>query len=604
MTKTRTKSKSTPPTEFAGLLDAPTSAASGKINLNGNGHAQTPAPTAQPVAFDPDEIQRVSPKAIVANPNNPRKHFDEAKLIELATSIRTKGVLQPILLRPHPDRGARVSYQLVAGERRWRASHLAGCSAIPAIIRNFSDQDVREIQVIENEQREDVSPLEKASGYQALIDEDKYTVEKIAEKVGKSISTIRSILKLRLLPDKAREALESGDIEPSVAGLIARVPGEKARAEVAKFAMTGDRWDHELPSYRQVKHVIQQTYMVELKAAPFDRKSLEVVPAAGSCDACPKRTGNDRDSFPEARADVCTDVACYHAKTKAWQNQQTVKAKAVGQTVLSEKAAAEVFSHYNDGLQHNAPYVDLAERCYDVSAKGGSRTWGKLLEDHVDEKEIVLGFDRNGNLHRLVDKAKAAAIAKKEHGIGSRQASTSAADAQARAEQQKLNREREMKKEANRRVAGKVADYAQLLANGLGLNCSTPRVPMPEQLMLRWIAHGLIDAVWDDASREVVKRRGLEKLKGEGNRERLHRLVTGGKGVDSEPGLNGDAVIVLMAEIVAIKRLEFPDAAYSKLITDLFRVDRKEVEEEVRAEAAAKAKGKKKPATDDAEDGD
>ena len=178
-----------------GLLGAPQSVASGEL---------TPMP---------DELQMVRLVSISLSPTNPRKSFPEAGLQDLATSIRAKGVLQPVLLRPHPQQGAGPGkYELVAGERRVRAAGIAGLAVVPAIIRVLDDRSVLEIQVVENEQREDVTPLEKCEGYARLIDVHKATVEQIATKVGKSVSTIRSILKLRALPEKARAALEAGDL--------------------------------------------------------------------------------------------------------------------------------------------------------------------------------------------------------------------------------------------------------------------------------------------------------------------------------------------------------------------------------------------------------
>ena len=215
-----------------------------------------------------------------------------------------------------PQNFPTMTFELVAGERRLRAAKLAGIDRIPATVRDLTDREVLEIQVIENEQRDDLSPLEKARGYQVLVKDHGYNVEDLAAKIGKSPATIYGVLKLLDLPEKARKAVEAGDLPMSTAQLIARVPGDKARAELASQA-TKPNWEGSLPSYRHMKDEIQRRFMVELKQAPFSQKVETLVPEAGSCERCPKRTGNDRVNYPDARADVCTDPACYRGKLEA-----------------------------------------------------------------------------------------------------------------------------------------------------------------------------------------------------------------------------------------------------------------------------------------------
>ena len=132
------------------------------------------------------------------NPDQPRRYFDPEKLSELTQSIKDKGVLQPILVRPIPERntGSKVHYQIVAGERRYQAALKAGLSAIPVLIRELSDQDVLEIGVVENVQRADLNPIEEAQAYKALMDQFSRTQEEIAGAIGKSRPHIANMLRL------------------------------------------------------------------------------------------------------------------------------------------------------------------------------------------------------------------------------------------------------------------------------------------------------------------------------------------------------------------------------------------------------------------------
>ena len=145
---------------------------------------------------------------ITPNKEQPRKTFDEAALEELADSIRQHGVLQPLLVRPLTSGG----YQLVAGERRWRASRLAELKEVPVIIKELSDTEAMEIAIIENLQREDLNPIEEAEGLQALIDKCGYTQEQVAISVGKSRPAITNALRLLKLPEEVREMAKDGTI--------------------------------------------------------------------------------------------------------------------------------------------------------------------------------------------------------------------------------------------------------------------------------------------------------------------------------------------------------------------------------------------------------
>ncbi len=142
----------------------------------------------------------------------PRVHFDEHYLQELADSISRSGVMQPIVVRPIADDSGSRNYEIIAGERRWRAAKIAGERTIPAIVRDISDQQALELALIENVQRQDLTPLEEARGYQRLMDEFSYTQEELSRTVGKSRSHIANLLRLLKLPQKVKELLERGEL--------------------------------------------------------------------------------------------------------------------------------------------------------------------------------------------------------------------------------------------------------------------------------------------------------------------------------------------------------------------------------------------------------
>lgn len=167
---------------------------------------------------------------IIPNRDQPRKTFDEAALEELAQSIKQHGVLQPLLVRPIPSGG----YQLVAGERRWRACRIAGLNKVPVVIKELTDTETMEIAIIENLQREDLNPIEEAEGLQALIDKCGYTQEEVAVSVGKSRPAIANSLRLLRLPQEVRDMTKNGDISAGHARALLAFDNEAMILEAAK----------------------------------------------------------------------------------------------------------------------------------------------------------------------------------------------------------------------------------------------------------------------------------------------------------------------------------------------------------------------------------
>lgn len=320
--------------------------------------AALPTPSAGP------QMMMVEVALIEESPSNPRKHFDQAKLAELAESIKASGVHQPILLRPLPGhrvpdtwgfrrKGAPLpAYELVAGARRLRACKMASVAEVPAMIRELTDEQALEIQVIENLQREDVTALEEAEGYEALMQHGHANADQVAAKIGKSRAYVYARLKLLDLCQQAREALREGKIDFSRGLLIARIPDEGLQIKALNFCTRTD-YRGDAPGYRECASHVQSEYMLRLDKARFAIADASLVPAAGSCAECPKRTGANPDLFKDVdSADVCTDPQCYRAKEDAHTALMVADAQAKGQTVIAGPEAAELaYDAYNHKLK-------------------------------------------------------------------------------------------------------------------------------------------------------------------------------------------------------------------------------------------------------------
>ncbi|MBC8128789.1 MAG: ParB/RepB/Spo0J family partition protein, partial [Rhizobiaceae bacterium] len=162
-----------------------------------------------PMALEPSGERRLGLSRIAPNPRNPRRHFDESDLADLASSVKTHGVVQPILVRPKG-----TDFEIVAGERRWRAAKAAGLTEVPVVVREISDRESLEIAIIENVQRSDLSAIEEAEAYQLLIEEHSYTQADLAEVLGKSRSHVANTLRLLKLPEAVRAMVATGELSP------------------------------------------------------------------------------------------------------------------------------------------------------------------------------------------------------------------------------------------------------------------------------------------------------------------------------------------------------------------------------------------------------
>lgn len=320
---------------------------------------RTPAP---PADIRPPEVQgAVRLSEIRPCPFNVRRAFDETDLRGLAESIKSIGLKDRLLVRPVGLGGAGPAFdgqawsglshfELVDGERRLRAltilNETHAVDLVPVVVRHMTDDEVRAVMLASREQSRDLAVSELVAGYAELAREK--TAEQVASLVGKPVGHVRSVLRLARLPAWALGYVDLNVLPRATAELVARVPGDGSRVRAAACVLQGCHdpkdltemrgveppigWAGENPlSYRDTRDLIRDHFTVELKGSPFDRKSLDLLPSAGSCDACPKRAGNDPEAEGEGvRADVCLDPDCYRMKVQAYRTAEIEKAAAKG----------------------------------------------------------------------------------------------------------------------------------------------------------------------------------------------------------------------------------------------------------------------------------
>ena len=202
-------------------------------------------------------IEKINP-----NPNQPRRYFAENDLNDLADSIRSKGIIQPLVVRPHPNKNG--EFEIVAGERRWRASQIAQIHQIPVVVREFSNEDVLEIAIIENIQRADLNPIEEAAGYRQLMEKFGHTQDQVAQALGKSRPHIANHLRLLVLPNDVQDLVIKGKISSGHARALIT---SKDPSEIAKLILSRGL------SVRQTESLVKKRFGE--KPVRLDQKSKD-----------------------------------------------------------------------------------------------------------------------------------------------------------------------------------------------------------------------------------------------------------------------------------------------------------------------------------------
>lgn len=218
------------------------------------------------VEKDEENVQEIDIKKIVANEKQPRRGFDESKLEELADSMKQHGVLQPVILRKKGNK-----YELVAGERRWRAAAKADIEKIPAIVRELNDSDVMEIALIENLQREDLNPIEEAMAYKSLMDDFGLTQEELSKRVGKSRSQIANTVRLLNLDKEIQDLVYENKLTAGHARALLSIQDSKERLKLANMI------SKEALSVRQTEQLVKKLVDERSKAKKHKPKEINPV---------------------------------------------------------------------------------------------------------------------------------------------------------------------------------------------------------------------------------------------------------------------------------------------------------------------------------------
>lgn len=333
-------------------------------------------------------LVEAAPVSAINSPTNPRRRrgLDMDSLRALADSLTAHGLMQPIIVRPLP--GARLIdtasmhprpvYEIIAGERRWRAAQLAELPTMPMLVRQLSDEAVLELQLVENIEREDLDAMEEAEGFALLRDKLGYTVDQIAERIGKGkgASYVRKTMKLLDLTPESREAMYEGILGRSTGLLVARYPAER-QADVVKYikSQAGGPKGTEPAPFRAVATALYSRFNTTLAGAAFDTEDAALLPEAGKCSECPKRTGYHQDLFGDAAqttADSCTDAACYARKKEAHVVIVRQQAEADGCEVIEgEEARKAKPSPHSSWLNGYTPITSTAFT--DVGSDGKER---------------------------------------------------------------------------------------------------------------------------------------------------------------------------------------------------------------------------------------
>lgn len=508
----------------------------------------TKLPPIQPLTFT---MQKVALDAISANPANPRKHFDEAKLQELAASITAAGgILQAPGVRPLKVAGqtAPGKFVFIYGERRGRAAGLLKWKEIDVKVYDVDDVKAAELALIENLQREDLTPLERAAGYEDLHKKHGLSYDDIAAHDGVSRSAVYQTVALLSLSADAKKELadEDSPFTASHAAELAALPKE-FHEQALDTALGGPFGDGPL-SLRDFKQWISEEFMLDLAKAPFDTKDATLVPKAGACTTCPKRTGyGQMDLLAGKKAvDLCKDKPCFGSKSDAHLTRQ---AKA-GKKVLSAEQAEEVFPQENgDFIAHRAGYVRA-----DAKEAGAKKTFGEQV---APEQRVLAKVPGSGEIVELVPTSALPKPAKSESAVKREK------------DPEEARREREHKARGAIQVE---------LINAMS---KSKDVEIGTDLFLRAVGRGLSRSVQSEPTKQLCKRFGLEPEPGDDFREMFFDKI-----IDTLGGAPLRRAVLQLAYADSV-----PDFMYGGGLDDtllagakMLRIDADKVEAAVRKE--------------------
>jgi ParB family chromosome partitioning protein len=503
------------------------------------------------------EYRNLPLNVLTESTTNPRHIFEDAALKELADSIRTQGILSPLLVRPLNEQ----SFEIVAGARRYRAAQMAEAATVPVRIVNLTDAEALEAQLIENLQRRDVHPMEEAQGFRALLnlEEPKYSIEQISARTGKTPAFVASRLKLTELAPVVVEAFYREKIGVGHALLLAKLqPDKQEQALAACFKEEWSGGDRKakrlLLPVRNLQFWIENNILLILKQAPFNKRDAQLIPTAGSCVDCPKRTGHNKLLFADVREDACTDPTCYAAKLEAHVQKQ-IAAKPE----LVQISTAYGQQQEGSKIVSRSKYVEIRPDKPDTPEKA---KWPEYKTcKHTTEAIVSDGIDK-GELRKVCTEADCPIHHPKKQ--------STKADASFKAEQEKSRRE-------------------AALANATGIRVlQTIATAVPVRLMKRdllFIAEQMLPLLDDKRLEMVARNRGIKSKDGESAPKLLTAFVR--KSDESALGrLIVETVILLSA------RTQSDGGKVLRAAAQVYKVDTDAIALKVKHEFAAKEKAR------------
>lgn len=328
-------------------------------------------------------LEVVSISQIDVSKTNPRKSFDEKALNELTQSIKEHGILQPVLVRPTNDKEEGFEqFELVCGERRYRAAKLAGLEEIPVNIRVLTDDEAFELQIIENLERKDVHPLDEADAFKKMLDSGKYTIADIAAKMAKPESFIVQRLKLVDLIDPVRSDFIAGHLGIGHAILIARCD-EFQQLDIHKNAQPyNDNYSIDYGTIKELKETIEDDSYL-LSDAKFDLSDDKLVNDTCACDVCPKRSGANPLLFEDMQDDRCFDKNCFDSKVDAFVEKEVAK-------IINEGKNIPILAAYS---KPSDIVVTICQQ-YGIPILKNYDDWSSY---HREDWNFVTGFVVSGN---------------------------------------------------------------------------------------------------------------------------------------------------------------------------------------------------------------
>lgn len=372
-----------------------------------------------------DEIRQIPLTALHESPFNPRKTYPEAELLELSESIKSQGVMQPIVARIQPEevnKAGHFDYEIIFGHRRFRAAILAGLESVPVIVRTMTDEQAAVAQVHENMKRTDVTALEEADSYVYLRDEHGMRGADIAAAVGKSVAYVYARLKLASAAPEVRAAVLTRNLSPEIALLLGRLPHHDLQRIALKQLRAPD-WQQEdgeaevWLSVRDTKTKIKALFTHDTSEAQFDLADATLSEIAGACTTCPKLAANMPGLADIVAGSICTQASCYEAKVVTFATRQTIELRAAGHRVIDGAEARELMPYpsfvrgmrrldHSCGLQHDNP-------------EDGTLTYGDILERDgaPTVKSTVIVSPQDGTLVYAITPEEALALENFARGV-------------------------------------------------------------------------------------------------------------------------------------------------------------------------------------------